>query len=163
MTPRDHSRRHGSLAWKLVFVLFVLVANPSPVVGQSEGDDADYEVLVEGASGVARFAVGCSRVELKFTGNLYFRVPGQSKRPLLNATYTFNNGWDDHEGGELRSAEDGAFDVAVPVWDHFYSKKRVAGRARVTVSAPGCKSRTFKVRRNWKPKVIVLSCPARRS
>jgi len=136
-------------------------------MAQSERHSVEYEVIVEGVSGVAPLFTGCSLEELKFSGELHFRSPGVPKRPLLDARYSADNGWDEPKTGRIRVLDDGTFEMVVPVWNHVNSTRHKdeyeysAGRARVTISAPGCKSRTFTVGHKWKPKVIVLKCSHR--
>ena len=158
----------GSTAWGISLAI-ACVSHPIPAAGQSERDEAGHEVVVEGVSGVAPLVTGCSLEELSFSGELHFRSSGQARRPLLDATYTADNGWDEPKAGPILTSEHGTFQVAVPVWDHVYSTRKQgeyehsAGRARVTISAPGCKSRTFEVGSKWKPRVIVVKCPDRQT
>jgi hypothetical protein len=143
-----------------VALIAVVVAG---VEVQTSPDDSKHEVISQGVD-YGRLSVGCSRAEIEFSGRLLFRSPGSPKRPLSRATFVADNGWDDPTSGEVVTSSQGTFRIELLVWDHAYSTRhegqyrRSTGRSRVTVSATGCRSRTFNVGPGWRPKTLVLKC-----
>jgi len=125
------------------------------------------EVISTGVGG--RFGVGCTRVNLPFSGTLVMKgkgFPGQ-KRPLRDAELWAYEHGDKPRLLPERSDVDGAFSATVTGWDEvFYSAKSSGkiklkhseARVLVKVAATGCEDRWVHVDRAWKNRTLVLKC-----
>jgi len=142
----------------------------TPALGQSGPETYEHEIIsASGGINWSRAVIGCSAVELDFSGRLVFKSPGSPKQPLLNADFSASNGWSERQMGTLVTSDEEAFHIVLSVWDHFYGTRRpgkyryVRGKSWVTISAPGCETRHLKVTAKWRPKTLVIKCPGRGS
>lgn len=114
--------------------------------------------------------VGCTRVVHPFSGEVLFRASGEPLQPLLDAAFQCDSPWDEPAPCEVTVAPDGSFRGSAKTWDHIYvttkpngkaKEQHQSGKARVTVSAPGCVDRSFTVGRRSRDRRIVLKCKDR--
>ena len=155
----------------LMLASLALLSGPTEA-GGSNPSEPDTASILEGVDlpmTKGGFGVGCTPVELPFSGTL---VAKQSrlhvaKQPLPDAEL-----WAYEQGNkpkllEARSDADGAFTATVTGWDEiFYSstssgkvkRRRSEARVLVRVTAGGCEDRWIHVDRAWKSRKLVLKC-----
>ena len=108
--------------------------------------------------------VACGGDSLIFSGQLIGKYRGGHRRQILSATYHAELGEDVTVSEELEFDHFGRFSVTLPRWRSCLSHRgretcRVTPkRATVTVSATGCRSRTFRVGPNWRDRTVALRC-----
>ncbi len=141
----------------------------SPGSAEVDADPNDHstdelETITPGASHAV--SVGCSKVDIPFSGRVLTRAASSGKQPVAGARFSVVSG-DPTVSADVEVGPDGAFTGSVCVRDeHYYIKSRSEreghdyrpGYAHLKVEADGCESKIIKVDRRWNSKDITLKC-----
>jgi hypothetical protein len=155
--PGASSLLVATLAW----------SNPLPAESTTPDHDPNGDTIAETEiitkTGVA---VGCTKVDIPFSGRVVSRVRLFKKRAIPEAQFAVVS-HDPTVSVEVSVATDGAFSGSVGVWDEIYYIKSWTGRTRqdhraghayLEIEAVGCESKIIRVDRRWRPRDLVLKC-----